>query len=159
MVDVFPGLSGFKGLLDAAKAIKDINNAVVRNEASIGLQQQIIAAQEAYATLLQEKRDLETKVASFENWETEKKRYQAQQFEPGITVYVLKEDMAAGEPIHHACPQCYANRKARILQATGFTSGMRENRICNECKSEFAYGPKKGQPPSSRGSGGSWMSA
>ena len=81
-MDVFTGLSGFKGMLDAAKAIKDINNAVVRNEPSIGLQQKIIAAQEAYAALLQEKRDLEAKVAGFENWETEKQRYHAKQFEP-----------------------------------------------------------------------------
>lgn len=67
MVDIFPGISAFNGMLGAAKALNDINDAVICNQASIELQGQIIAAQEVYATLLQTKRELGEKVASFES--------------------------------------------------------------------------------------------
>lgn len=48
MVDIFPGISAFNGMLGAAKALKDINDTVIRNQASIDLQGQILTAQEAY---------------------------------------------------------------------------------------------------------------
>lgn len=89
---------------------------------------------------------LEAKVAGFENWERQKQRYQAKQFDPGITVYELKADMAEGEPIHHACPNCYAEGKARILQGTDKVLYRRRVRVCNACKSEFAYGPESPTP-------------
>jgi len=49
--EVFAGLSAFKAMYDAAKALKDINDAAIRNSAVIELQEKILSAQAAQAAL------------------------------------------------------------------------------------------------------------
>jgi hypothetical protein len=64
----------FKSLYDSAKALKDINDAAIRNAAVIDLQEKILTAREAQEALLERVADLETKISTFDKWETEKAR-------------------------------------------------------------------------------------
>lgn len=157
-------LSAIASALSSLKAAKDIAEAMIglRDGAAfqgklMEFQSKIIdannaafAAQDERSTLLERVNVLEKKISEFEAWEAERKRYQLEQFEPGVSVYVLKEEMAAGDPIHHACPNCFANRKPRILQATDRVVYRRRIRVCNDCKSEFAYGEQSPLSPRPR---------
>ena len=51
-VDLIAGFGAFKSVYDAAKALKDMNDATVRNAAVIELQAQILNAQEQQAALI-----------------------------------------------------------------------------------------------------------
>jgi RNase P subunit RPR2 len=115
MVDVFAGVAGFKAMFDTAKNLIGMSEAVARNGAVIGLQEQILSARESYSALLEEKRQLEEKVASFETWESEKQRYVLKQ-EGRLLVYTLKEGVEPPEPAHSVCPDCYQKRKRSTLQ-------------------------------------------
>src|SRR5258708_2356402 len=102
MVDIF-GIGAFNGMLSAAKSLQDIKDRVARNQASIELQGQILTAQEEYAALLDKVRALETKLAAFENWETEKQRYELKDHpavDYPVRAYALKEGVQPPEPPH-----------------------------------------------------------
>src|SRR5579864_1037972 len=60
--------------------------------------------------------DLEKEVAGFENWETEKQRYQLTDFGGNSFAYSLKPQAANGEPSHRICPNCYERGQKAILQ-------------------------------------------
>ena len=53
VAETIAGLGAFKSMYDMAKAIKDMNDAAVRNAAVIELQEKILAAQSAQAALLE----------------------------------------------------------------------------------------------------------
>jgi hypothetical protein len=137
------GLSIFKTLYDSAKALKDINDASVRNTAVIELQEKILAAREAQSTLLERIGDLEKQVASFETWETEKQRYELKALSHGAFAYALKPSMQGSEPPHQICANCYQHHKISILQKTPENTvrielGIPTTYKCPECKSEIA---------------------
>ncbi|MCA0246984.1 MAG: hypothetical protein LCH88_16775 [Proteobacteria bacterium] len=148
--------STFSGLQSELEALKSIGAGAALDRAVVELKEKILGAREAQLAALQRISELEKNVMAFEDWEAEKKRYLPQQFDPGVIVYVLKPEMAAGEPLHHACPNCYANRKVRILQGTHETHSRRQVRICMECDKKLAYGTQ-GPLPQTR-IRGSWMS-
>ena len=133
VAEVFAGISAFGTMLNTAKTLREMDNAVSRNEAVIDLQGQILTAQENYTTLLGKVRDLETKLAAFENWETQKQRYELKEVKGfhTATVYVLKEGVQPPELPHSICPDCYESRQKRILQACH--SGGAQGLTCNEC--------------------------
>jgi hypothetical protein len=118
VAEVFAGLGAFKAMYDTAKALKDINDAAVRNSVVIELQEKILSAREAQAALLDRVRDLEKEMASFEAWETEKKRYELKDLGWGALAYMLKPDTRGAEPPHWACTNCYGNRRISIVQYT-----------------------------------------
>jgi hypothetical protein len=134
MVDIF-GIGAFNGMLSAAKSLKDINDTVVRNQASIDLQGQILTAQGEYAALLDKVRALETKLATFENWETEKQRYELKDHpavDDPVRAYALKDGVQAPEIPHSICPDCYSQRKKSILQTERRVGGARVM-TCHVC--------------------------
>lgn len=136
MVDgVMAGLSAFSGLIGMARGLKDINDAVVRNEAIYELTSKLLDAQQEYAALLARVGELEKKLTSFENWETEKQRYELKvQGENSVLAYALKEGVQPPEPAHSICPDCYQERKRSILQTeTRYVNGQRTCLTCNSC--------------------------
>ncbi|MFO1081903.1 MAG: hypothetical protein U1E23_14890 [Reyranellaceae bacterium] len=139
--EIYARLQGFNAILNSAKALAQMHDERVRLEASLELQREIFAMQQEYAAVARAKDEAEAKIVSFERWEREKKRYQPQVHEPGVTVYVLKPAEKHADLGQHFCPQCYANRQARILQQKGQRPGARRVRVCLECKAELAYGP------------------
>lgn len=113
--EVFAGLSAFKTMFDMAKALKDINDATIRNGAVIELQEQILSAQAAQTALLEGIGALKAKIAGFETWETEKQKYELKNLGWGSFAYMLKPDARKSAPAHWVCTNCYGNHKISVI--------------------------------------------
>ncbi|HYM98839.1 MAG TPA: hypothetical protein VET25_03785 [Aestuariivirgaceae bacterium] len=113
--ELIAGLGLFKTMFDMARGLKDINDATIRNAAVIELQEHILAAQSAQATLVERVGSLEQTVASFEKWDAEKQKYELREISPNSFAYALK-DAHGGEPAHLICANCYEKRTKVILQ-------------------------------------------
>jgi hypothetical protein len=153
--ELLASVSVFKTMLDMAKGLKDINDDAVRNTAVIELQEKILSAREQQTMLAERIRELEEQVAQFEKWETEKQRYELDSLPPGVHVYTLKEDMAAGEPLHHICQTCYQHAKKSVLNQSETNRGV-YHLTCDECGADLKVGHWK-SPGVIRDGGGSWM--
>ena len=139
MVDIPMALGSLKIAFDIAKGMKDLNDASVRSIESIKLMEQIIAAQMAQASLIQQVRDLETEVSQFKNWEAEKERYILTDYGGGTFAYALKPEKAEGEPPHKLCANCFQQGKKSILQYTGKYGGQ-EGFDCHLCIKQIFLG-------------------
>ncbi len=149
--EIFAGMTAFNAMFNAAKTLREIDNAVSRNEIAIDLQGQILTAQEAYSTLLKKVDALEKDVARFETWETEKQRYELkEQGHLKVPAYALKEGVQPAEPPHSICPDCYENAKKSILQTIHKRPGVAKVLICNACGweayAEGSWNPEHGKP-------------
>jgi hypothetical protein len=140
-------LSAFSTMFGIAKSMKDMNDAVVRNQAVYDLTEQILTAQEKYAAAIEQVRELERQVATFENWDAEAKRYEMRDFGGGTIAYALKQSMANGEPPHNLCSACFQNRKKGILQPTGPNAYKQTMVKCAECGRDFALGQRVERGP------------
>jgi hypothetical protein len=146
-----------QGLIEIRDTVK-FGDAVIKLQAQImSAQQGALAAQSRETEMTEEIRSLKTHVAELEAWDAQKDRYDLKRLEPGVFVYSLKPDMAAGEPPHYICQTCYQHGKRSILQSLGAYNGQ-EKFDCHECKTRLATGIYT--PPPSRGGPrrGSWMS-
>jgi Zn finger protein HypA/HybF involved in hydrogenase expression len=143
-VDLIAGLGIFKSLYDSAKALKDINDAAIRNGAIIELQEKIVAAREAQATLLERIRELEKEVADFKTWDTEKQKYEMKVLSPEAIVYSLKTQIPGAEPAHYICANCYEDGKKSFLQRKPANRiatehfGEKDKLICPRCHSSVS---------------------
>jgi hypothetical protein len=140
VAEVFAGIGALKTAFDIAKGLKDIDDAARRNAAVIELQEKILSAQEAQATLVERVRELESKVASLEQWEAEKKRYALTDFGGSSFAYLLKPEAANGEPSHRICPTCYEKRQKSILQYRFRAATGRDKWRCNSCDRDLEFG-------------------
>jgi hypothetical protein len=158
-VDLLAGFAAFKSMYDAAKALKDMNDAAQRNGAVIELQSQILAAQEQQAMLAQRKGELEAELAALKSWEAEKQRYEMVALAPNVVAYAEKAALANMAPPHFLCANCYAGGKKAFLQQT--LRGESVDRFkCNSCGEELTI--QKGERSrsvthSSNFGGGGWM--
>ena len=135
MVDgVIGGFSAFTGLIGMARGMKDMNDAVVRNEAVYALTEKLLDAQQEYAALAQKVGELEAKLAAYETWESEKQRYELKDHgNDGVLAYALKPGVEPAEPPHSLCPDCYQHREKRILQPEMKAPGMAHALVCRAC--------------------------
>jgi hypothetical protein len=78
--------------------------------------QKQLALAESYQAHLDANEKLKKQLAAYERWEQESQRYQLHQPSPGIFVYALKPDHAAGQPPHWICAACYNEGKKTLLQ-------------------------------------------
>jgi Zn finger protein HypA/HybF involved in hydrogenase expression len=138
VTETISGLSALKVAFDMAKALKDINDATIRNGAIIDLQENIISAQQAQAALIKRVDELEKEVAGFEAWETEKQRYELNDVGLGSLAYSVKEGMRGTEPPHQICTACYQHRRKSILQPK--SESLDKLLICPECKTKIKIG-------------------
>jgi len=131
--------STFDALQTEADALKQLSGTALL--AGIAeLKDKIVTARMNQMSALERIIELEQKVMQSEDWERECQRYQPIQFEPGVTVYIERASQQSTGHVQHYCPNCYAERRIRILQPTGGTSNRRAQRKCLNCKSELAYG-------------------
>jgi len=146
--ELFAGLSAFKSMYDSAKALKDINDAAIRNGAVIELQEKILAARQAQTALLDRVGELEREVAGLKAWNAEKERYELREVSPDVLAYTPKKDKAQGEPFHMLCANCYQCGEKSILQATQELRMRRRVHHCLRCKAEYemAYVPRPDPP-------------
>ncbi|HEY9460184.1 MAG TPA: hypothetical protein VIR04_05245 [Paralcaligenes sp.] len=138
--EAFMGLNALNAAINVAKGMKDMNDAVVRNAAIIELQQHILNAQAAQQELIKRTEELEKKIARFDAWDAEKKRYQMKDFGGGTIAYELKADEANGQPLHRICPNCYQERRLSILQPDGRNASKQEMYSCPGCNKHFKFG-------------------
>jgi predicted ferric reductase len=139
VAEVFAGISAFNSMFNIAKSLKDMNNAAVRNAAISELWEQIFTAQSRYSAAVEQIRDLEKKLAEFETWEAEKKRYKLTDFGGGTFAYLLKPEAANGEPAHRICAHCYQDEHKSVLQFSAKSSGQ-DYFECLRCKTRQAFG-------------------
>mgnify|MGYP003530900275 FL=1 len=116
--------TGFKAIIDAIAAIKDMNDATARNIAVGDLYEKVARIQQAYAAVVEEASELKARVNSMNDWATEKARYQLQSLPPGVNVYRIIEAVRGEEPIHYICAYCYTNNKKSYLQAVAHGHGL-----------------------------------
>lgn len=130
--EAIAGLGALKTAFDMAKGLKDISDATIRNAAVIELQEKILTAQSAQATLVERVGELEKEVAGFETWDAEKQRYKLSDVGMGSLAYVLKSDAPDAEHPHSICAACFQHRKKSILQpdSESWYSVLK----CTECK-------------------------
>ncbi|MEH2479094.1 hypothetical protein V1282_002451 [Nitrobacteraceae bacterium AZCC 2146] len=145
VAEVFAGLGALKTAFDIAKGLKDIDDATRRNTAVIELQEKILSAQQAQASLVETIGNLEKEVARLKDWEADKARYQLSELAPGLLALSVKEAMRSGEPFHRICADCAANGKKFYLQQ--HISGPYYDEFkCGGCGTQLPV--NKGTPPS-----------
>lgn len=146
LAELSGAIGGLKAALDIVQGLKSTADAVAINNAKIGLQGAIIeaqgglmAAQEARATHLNRIRELEQRIADFENWEREKERYTLIEIYDGSYPYVPKPPVEAGGAHVSFCTSCFDQRKKAILQRQGSVfqvgggKGMQIHWRCSSC--------------------------
>jgi hypothetical protein len=140
VAEIFAGLSVFKTMFDLAKALKDTDDAVKRNSAVSDLWEQIFTAQTRYTAAIDRVTELEEKLANFETWDTESKRYELKQLIRGgpTFAYALKSDAQPPEPFHCICATCYQCRLKSILQFARWAAVGSKERVlvCPVCDTE-----------------------
>jgi|ERR1700682_3664721 hypothetical protein len=157
VTETIAGLSAIKTAFDMTKALKDINDAAIRNAAVIELQEKILSARDAQTALLDRISNLKKEVASFEKWEAEKEEYELKEIFTRTFAYSIKESARGARPPHLICANCYEGRKKSILQRADAA-----HLICPECKTRIRF-DQAAQPviergPGPRGGGpNSWM--
>jgi hypothetical protein len=133
---------GFKPIVELAKSLLDVVGSGKGRKEAVELYGQIVAAQTAQTALIEEKRQLEAKLADREaeirkrdNWEREKERYRLDHLCPDYKSvgYVLKDNAGAAEATHALCPQCFEDHKKRFLATEGRNMSGVENFKCSEC--------------------------
>jgi hypothetical protein len=130
-------LGVFKSMYDTAKALKDMNDANIRNTAVIELQEKILSAQSEQAELIEMAGALKARVAELEAWDAEKKKYKLTDLGRGMSAYTLKEGMENGEPPHHLCGACYNEGHKSIMQTETRSPGRCQVMVCHRCGSDL----------------------
>ena len=155
--ELMMGLSAFKGMLDIAKGLKDLNDATARNAVAIELQEKILAAQAQQATLIEQVSTLEEEVTRLKAWDADKQRYELKEFAPGQFAYALKPEASGGEPAHQLCANCYNRGEKAILQSEMRNPGRHKVTFCQNCGTDLfspETGGRVGQPVVR--TGGTW---
>src|SRR4051794_3209565 len=134
IAETISGLGALKTALDMTRALKDINDATIRNAAAIELQEKILSAREAQTALLERISELEKQVADFEKWDAEKENYQLANIYDDTLAYARKPDASGTVPPHHICANCYEDRKKKILQRVDAAHVM-----CPDCKIRLRF--------------------
>jgi DNA-directed RNA polymerase subunit RPC12/RpoP len=116
-------LSSFNALKNIIQAAIDLHDAQAF-KAKVGeiygvlldAQSKMFSVNEERTTLIDRVRTLEEQITDFENWETERQRYELQSITSGSFAYVMKAAVQGNEPPHKICAKCYQDRKKSILQ-------------------------------------------
>ncbi len=137
VAETIAGLGAIKTAFDIAKGLKDIDDATRRNAAVIELQEKILAAQAAQASLVDHISELKGHVTQLEAWDADKERYKLTDLGVGLLAYALKEGMENGEPPHYLCTQCYNDKIKSILQTETRYPGRCHVLACHRCGSDL----------------------
>ena len=147
VAEIFGGISALKASLDILKTIKDANDVTTRQAIVIKLHEQILAAQEAQFSLIEQVSALKAEVASFEKWDAEKQQYELKNLGWSAFAYMLKPDARGSKPAHWICTRCYGDRDAQVIQQSGNGLGYTCPRCHNAIKpSEIAFETGTGRP-------------
>lgn len=144
--EIFAGISAFKEMMELARALKDIDNAMSRSDVVIALQEKIFAGNAAYSDLMQHKDKLEKELVRLKDWEAEKARYELVELYDGALAYAVKDMMRGGEPLHYICPACYQQGKKSILQGATWHLGE-HSLLCPSCRLKVVHSWRDPEEP------------
>jgi PHP family Zn ribbon phosphoesterase len=106
-------------LLKAAKGLANYNEIVAAvSEVNVKLMEAnsvALSAQAEQAVLTGRLKDLETKLAEYENWERTAADYELKDLAHGVYAYVYNP-VSGGGARHWACAKCFQERKRHVLQ-------------------------------------------
>jgi hypothetical protein len=139
-----------KGLIDLKATTEVQAKAIELNGLILDAQGELLAANAAQAALVEEIRELKSKIAHMKDWETQKQRYELAAPFPGCMVYALKKSMSDGKTAHYLCTSCYQKGQPSILQGkegnpkkTGISYSLYYCSICGtEAFSQWVNVPK-----------------
>jgi hypothetical protein len=137
--------------------VRNTTKAGDRERAFVDLREKLLnasqAAHSSHAGVLEKIDRLEKELAQLKDMEAQKARYKMEPLPPDLVVYVLKPEMANGEPIHRICSTCYHRGKISPLQGDERTNGI-QHLTCYECSTKLATGHFVAPPV--RSSRGDW---
>ncbi len=137
--------SSLKGAVDISKGMLSLQNlnelsslAVELNSKLIDAQQAIFEINDERHSLLEKIKELENEIATSNNWDLEKVRYQLMSPWPGhpVSVYHLKKTCSNGEEPHWLCPNCFQQSKKSILN-TNQNKGDQVHLVCSQCNTKI----------------------
>jgi hypothetical protein len=138
--EIFGGISALKTALDIARGLKDINDAVARNQAVIDLQQTILDAQRGQLELLNEVSELKAKIKATDDKRTELARYEMVDVKnSGEFAYRLRAHESDGNPERFVCPTCFEHGRISTLHAQGSSNGQ-DWYTCRACDKNISFG-------------------
>jgi hypothetical protein len=137
VAEVFAGLGALKSAFDLAKGLKEVDNVARRNEVAIELQEKILGAQSAQASLLERVDKLEKEVIDLKAWDAEKENYELNSIGDGVFAYAEKETMRGTEPAHYLCANCFTEGQKSILQKEITDVGRWTVLVCPKCATEI----------------------
>jgi hypothetical protein len=155
MVDVAAisgAVGGLKAAIDIGKGIQALNTSTEVKQktgelldAVLDARFKLMDAADAQSALLDEIKQLKQQIAGFEDWNSEKERYQLKAIDSGAFAVMHKPGMENGEPPIWLCQTCFEKRHKSPLQfvARDRGSGAAGGRgtharwHCNLCKSEI----------------------
>ena len=135
LTELQDALSSFNALFEIAKGLKGMNDAQVRERASVELLEKLVGAHTAQLACAKRVDDLEKEVARLKDWSAEKQRYQLAKIGPGSVAYLLKRAMAAGAVGHALCANCYERGTKSYLQGNGKLMIREQALVCGACDS------------------------
>lgn len=138
VAEVFAGLSAIKTAFDMAKGLEDIHDATIRNRAVIDLQKEILAAQSAQFSLVEQISTLKTEMAKLETWDTQKKKYELKTLGWGAFAYMLKPEARGTQPAHWVCTNCFSQEMISIIQYM-HTKGSAPGFACPSCSTPLRH--------------------
>lgn len=128
------GLSSLKAALDITKTLAEARDTARLLAVKLELQQLLLDAQEAQATLAAEKRDLEEKVRALESWDVEKAGYHLKDMGNGCMAYAPDPPV---EPGHALCANCFHQGRKSILTPFHISAGRADALRCHACNAEM----------------------
>lgn len=147
LAEISAGFSSLRAATDIVKGLNAVVTETAVNQAKLDLQrllleaqQSLFASQEAQTAAAKRVGELEAEIARMKDWSADMQRYELKKFYPGTLVYVLKTNMAAGEPIHSLCKHCYDRGIKSVLQATSKSELRFRIFSCHACRNEVHMG-------------------
>ena len=112
----------------------EFNSKIIEmQETVMAAQSQALEAQATQSALTDKVRTLQAEIASKEDWESEKERYELERIGYPAFAYRLREQFVeAPAHTHHLCANCFEQRQKSILQRAG-TGSRRYALVCPRC--------------------------
>ena len=126
-LDIAKAAHGLSNYNELVAAVSEVNAKLV--DATVVT----LASLEKQSALTSRVSELEEKLRSVENWESQMQRYELYQFATRVFAYAYKESMQNSEPPHYICATCVSNGKKVILQPFG------NNLKCNVCSISMQF--------------------
>jgi DNA-directed RNA polymerase subunit RPC12/RpoP len=137
-VELTSKLIGLKNSGAIAEQVQSLNAVL------LAAQKDALATYQAYSSLIDEKRQLEARIANLEAWDAKEEQYELVHLHPGSFAFAEKERTSGTKPVHYLCATCFNNRKVSILQGWTTGYGLRELH-CTTCGEKIIHSDG-GQP-------------